>query len=197
MITALTAKGRAFLENNEILQKLYLDLIKECLQAELSSSPSVADSESDSFCTGHLDRHNCVYQLLSFMNPTCEMPELSDLLDGLFEDLIRRASPDELHQHLDKGKLYLCLLGRSTTFLIDKFCGIENRLRFQFSIQTDLAACPCGYLDQPQFVGPSAQICYSQSFVKDRTLAWQQLFFHSLDGNHILEKIVVSTEANY
>ena len=186
IITEITAKGRGFAENNEILQMLYIDLLEELL---LSARPRPSSTDPTTCVVPETAEGDAVYQLLSFMDPSLEMLRLSDHLEKLFEELIKRTTTKGTSMHLDKERLYSCLLGRSTTFLIDAFCRIENRIRFQSSLQPNATM----NFQTSQVLSPTAQICYSQSFVEDRKWAWQQLFFHSqLERNHFLENMVVS-----
>lgn len=97
--------------------------------------------------------------------------------------------------HLDKGTLYACLLGQSTTFLIEKFCRLENQMRFakeKLGELWSLTSLAEG-LGKPNLsAAPNIQVCYTQSFIEKREKAWNFLFFHALKGNHVLENVVVS-----
>lgn len=198
VVNDLTSKGKGFLKNNQLLQQLYLDVIGEQLKAldgqagetctyttQLNTEGSTQDSEAK--CC------KLIYQMLSYMNPTPEMLSLSERLDELFKDLINRINRHE-HSCLDKGTLYSCLLSQSTTYLIEKFCSIENQMRFLVEGHPKLPlsrSAVQGFGQQSLPVGSFVQVCYTQSFMETREGAWQYLFFHALEGNHILENIVV------
>lgn len=199
VINDLTSKGKAFLKNNQLLQQLYIDLIDEQLKT-LDSDASEADC-IDSAAVGtegstvDLAARQCkfIYQMLSYMNPSPEMVSLSKCLDDLFKNLITRTLNHQC-SCLDKGTIYSCLLSQPTTYLIEKFCYIENQMRFLVEGHPELKLSRTtlqGFNRQSALVDPFVQVCYAQSFMEDRKEAWQFLFFHALDGNHILENMVV------
>ena len=199
VVNDLTSKGKGFLKNNQLLQQVYVDLINEQLKALDSDAveaeciePAVVDTGESSVDS---DMKHCkfIYQMLSYMNPSPDMVSLSKHIDDLFKNLINRT---QIHKHsrLDKGMLYSCLLSQPTTYLIEKFCNIENQMRFYVEGHTELPLSRTtlqGFKQQAVAVSPFVQVCYSQSFMEDRREAWKFLFFHALDGNHILENIVV------
>ena len=199
VVNDLTSKGKGFLKNNQLLQQLYIDLINEQLKALDSDAVGADCIDSTAVDTGEstadsaVKRCKFIYQMLSYMNPGPEMLSLSKCLDDLFKNLISRTLNHE-PSCLDKGTLYSCLLSQSTTYLIEKFCYIENQMRFLVKGHPELPlsrTTPQGYKRQAVVVGPFVQVCFAQSFMEDRKEAWQFLFFHALDGNHILENIVV------
>ena len=207
VINDLTSKGKGFLKNNQLLQQLYLDLINEQL-IMLDSGAVDADHtdvttdattdatsvpEEDSPVMSTTERCKFIYQMLAYMDPTPEMLNLSKRLDHLFRDLINRTS-NHKHSCLDRGTLYSCFLSQSSTYLIEKFCCIENQMRFVVMDHPELPLSrptPQGFKRQVALGSPSVQVCYTQSFMEDRREAWKFLFFHALEGNHILENIVV------
>ena len=204
LISKLTGQNKHFLETNQNLQQLYLNCIaksldvldKECSysddgKATLSRSASRPESEESSTVFSKHKEH--VYHMLSLLNPTSEMTALSDALDKLFETLMKRTKiPGS--RCLDKGVLYSCLMQRQSTFLLSKFCDVENRLRLPVD----------GEFGNVQGVGkgvvgvrspvtcPIVHVCLFQSHVTDRSDAWKYLYFHSMNKNHILENIMVS-----
>ena len=203
VINDLTSKGKGFLKNNQLLQHLYLDLINEQLIAldsgavEGDRTDATTDAtsvpEEDSPVMSVTERCKCIYQMLAYMDPTPEMLNLSKRLDHLFRDLINRTS-NHKHSGLDRGTLYSCFLSQSSTYLIEKFCCIENHMQFVVKDHPELPLSrptPQGFKRQAALGSPSVQVCYTQSFMEDRREAWKFLFFHALEGNHILENIVV------
>lgn len=200
VIDDLTSKGNGFLKNNQLLQHLYLDIIDEELK-RLSKDiakihPSQPTPMSNEGNTADFIRRGSklIYQMLSYMKPTPEMLELSSRLDELFKNLINLINGNECC-HLDKGTLYACLLGQSTTFLIEKLCRLENQMRFaeeKLGELWSLRSLAEGLGQPNMFAGPKIQVCYTQSFIEKRQKAWNFLFFHALKGNHVLENVVVS-----
>lgn len=199
VVNDLTSKGKGFLKNNQLLQQLYVDLINEQLKAldsdvvEAECIDPAAVGTMESPVDSIKKRCKFIYQMLSYMNPSPEMVSLSKCIDDLFKSLINRTC---IHKHskLDKGMLYSCLLSQPATYLIEKFCYIENQMRFYVEGPPELPLSRTslqGFKQQAALVSPFVQVCYSQSFMEDRREAWKFLFFHALDGNHILENIVV------
>lgn len=200
VVNDLTHKGKGFLKNNQLLQQLYIDLIEEQLGVldssfamETNAAYSTPLSKEES--TGDSEAYPCkfIYQMLSYMNPSPEMNSLSQHLDELFQDLVNRTNRSD-HGCLDKGTVYSCLLSPPTTYLIDKFCSIENQMRFLAEGHPELPLprhAVQEFKQQGHSVGSFVQVCYAQSFMEDRKSAWQYLFFHALEGNHVLENIVV------
>ena len=191
VINDLTSKGKGFLKNNQLLQQLYLDLIKE--QLKLLDGDDVEfdlyDRE-ESMQDSKSKQCKFIYKMLSYMNPSSEMVSLSTQLDELFRNLINHTFND--HSCLDKGTLYSCLLSQPSTYLIEKFCRIENQMRFSVEGLTEVD--PSRFAMQgfkQQNISVACLLCYAQSFMKNRKDAWQYLYFHALEGYHVLENIVV------
>jgi len=199
VVNDLTSKGKGFLKNNQLLQELYVDLINDQLKALDSEAVDAGCIDQAAVGTGESPinsinkRCQFIYQMLSYMNPSPEMVSLSKGIDDLFKSLVHRTSVHK-RSKLDKGMLYSCLLSQPTTYLIEKFCYIENQMQFYVEGPPELPLSRTtlqGFKQQGALVGPFVQVCYSQSFMDDRKEAWKFLFFHALDGNHILENIVV------
>lgn len=200
VINDLTSKGKGFLKNNQLLQQLYLDLINEQLMALDSGAVEVDGTSTTSVPKDDMPvkcaTKECkfIYQMLSYMDPSPEMLSLSKCLDDLFRNLIIRSS-NERDTILDRGILYSCFLSQTSTYLMEKFCFIENQMRFAVNDRSEL---PLSRATLQRFKQPSAldgltvNICYAQSFMEDRREAWKFLFFHALNGNHILENMMVS-----
>lgn len=192
VINDLTSKGKGFLKNNQLLQQLYLDLIEEQLKA-LETHSAIPALLNTGETTGDSKAKQCkfIYHMLSYMNPSPEMIGLSKRLDGLFKNLINQTFRDD--SYLDKGTLYSCLLSQSSSYLIEKFCNIENQMRFSVEGLPEVplpGSAARGLKQQSISAGCFVEICYAQSFMENRKDAWQYLFFHALEGNHILENIV-------
>eukprot|EP00118_Oscarella_pearsei_P023927 m.293509 g.293509 ORF g.293509 m.293509 type:complete len:1273 (+) comp40739_c0_seq9:44-3862(+) len=102
---------------DQSLQRLYVDSIgEELLTASLAGS-SVNSPISN--------RTTKIYKMLALMDPTPDMVELD--LDELFSDLLAAASDCD-KKVVEKSRLYACLLGRETPFLIARFCQVEDHL---------------------------------------------------------------------
>ena len=199
VINDLTSKGKGFLKNNQLLQQLYLDVIDDQLKFLDSKNIVEMDSNSSFPISNEGNAEECmvqkskrIYQMLSYMKPTPEMLDLSSRLDELCKTLINLINGREC-SGLDKGTLYSCLLSQSSTYLIEKFCRIENQLRFSAEDHSELSSSRFQLegLRQIFTVGPAVQVCYTQSFMENRRNAWQYLFFHALVGNHVMENVVV------
>lgn len=199
VVNNLTSKGKGFLKNNQLLQQLYVDLINDQLKALDSEDVDADCIDPNAVSTGEspvdsvTKRCKFIYQMLSYMNPSSEIVSLSESIDDLFKSLINRTCIPKLSK-LDKGMLYSCLLNQPTTYLIEKFCFIENQMRFCIEGRPELPLSRTslqGFKQQATLVGPFVQVCYSQSFMENRKEAWKFLLFHALDENHILENIVV------
>ena len=195
VVNDLTSKGKGFLKNNQLLQQLYLNLIYERLQA-LDSYCAVEVQSTEETTDDFIARQRkFIYRMLGYMDPTSEMVELSDALDNLFKDLLHRTSLDGVSS-LNKGTLYFCFLGRSTTYLIEKFCSVENQMRFCVQSDPEIPMALSSVKESHQhacssFASTFVQVSYAQSFMEDRKEAWKYLYFHALEGNHILENMVV------
>lgn len=198
VINDLTSKGKGFLKNNQLLQQLYLDVIDEQLKALESDAVEMQSTYFTLLSTEENTRDfkckpsKIIYQMLSYMNPTPEMLSLSMHLDELFKNLINLINNGG-YSCLDKGTLYSCLLSQSNTYLIDKFCAIENKVRFIMESHHEMLwsrSAAQGFRQQKLSVGPAVQVCYTQSFIENRRDAWQHLFFHVMEGNHVLENVV-------
>lgn len=198
VINDLTSKGKGFLKNNQLLQQLYLDVIDDQLKFLDSKNIVEMDSNSSFPISNEGNAEECmvqkskrIYQMLSYMKPTPEMLDLSSRLDELCKTLINLINGREC-SGLDKGTLYSCLLSQSSTYLIEKFCRIENQLRFSAEDHSELSSSRFQLegLRQIFTVGPAVQVCYTQSFMENRRNAWQYLFFHALVGNHVMENVV-------
>ena len=202
VIVQLTGEGRLYLKNNQTLQSLYIEAIERHLEAVdvyiaskcVHGAPVTTTGDEFSLEALYEQEYSCVYDLLSLMDPTSEMLDLSPVLDQLFENLIKRTKLKK-HKHLDIGKLYNCFIGRTTTYLITKFSDVENRLRLPSSVGCGLdMQLPMGSSQRCReqiCLSPTVQISFFQSFTENRQEAWKLLFFHAMSGKHILENVVV------
>lgn len=183
IISQLNSKAKTFLENNQTLQELYISGIQQLL-GKLARCDARNTGKADLEIVDSMK--NQLYTMLSVMNPTPEMVSLLSPLESLFTSLIQHSKSLETPQ-LDIGNLYSSLLQRPTSFLLQNFCNVENNLRFNSDVEGNGALG--GSILLPN---QAAYVCLSQSNMKDRTEAMKFLFFHALNGNHVLENIVVS-----
>lgn len=190
VIMELTGEGRSYLKNNQMLQKLYIEAIEHQLKTVDNYggvNTASSDENVEALCR---QSHSCVYCLLAVMNPCSDMTDLSPILDQLFQDLLKRTRLKN-HKQLDISKLYNCLIGRKTTYLITKFFDVENSLRLGKGIGSCVGEQ--FYLKQSSAGAllPPVQITCHQSLIDDRQEAWKLLYFHGMNGNHVLENVVV------
>lgn len=145
------------------------------------SAPSLDSSMIDS-----TKKH--LYRMLSLLSPTPDMLSLSSPLQTLFENLCQQSKVSGLTT-LDIGSLYSCLLQRPTGLLIKKFCQVENRLRFPRE-ETENGEITSG----GRFSTYSVHVGLSKF---DAKKSMKCRFVYALDGNHVLENIVVSINNKY
>ena len=172
-----------------MLQSIYVDCIYEYLEAlnHLKSAESLeADSsydsqyESDHAPTGGMRGlyRECqrlvasVYDLLSLMDPKLEMTKLSEKINRLFLTLlkVRYVVTPEYTAAFESSRLYSCLLGRSTPFLINRFHKVEEYIRTNRTTEGGRTTETEG--------NPLEE--------------WRELFYEALyDNKHWLERVLV------
>lgn len=133
------------------------------------------------------DTKDQLYKLLSFMNPTADMIALISSLESLFKNLIQQCKLTGISQ-LQTGALYSSLLQRPTSFLLQSFCQVENKLLFSCD---ELLEDGEVFGGKYPLLSQAACVCLAQCNITKRTEALKFLFFHALNRNHILENIVV------
>ena len=146
LISSLTApESPTYLANNEALQLLYVNAIHESLEAilQLKLPPEPFETDSDSqyesdhtLTTGRQSvTKECqrltslVYQLLSLMDPQPNMTHV--LIDKLFVLLLKIDHKLGGNQSIrfDVSRIYACLVGRSTPYLIQRLHEVEEYVR--------------------------------------------------------------------
>ena len=192
LIECLTVDEPEYLSNNEALQSIYVDCVYECLEtlnqlksAEPFETDSSYDSqyESDHTPTGGVGSlyRECqrlvatVYSLLSLMDPRPEMTKLSKKIDRVFLTLLKvqYVVTPELTAAFESSRLYSCLLGRSTPFLINRLYGVEEYIRTNKTAE-----------------GGGATGKEGNALEK-----WRELFYEALyDNKHWLESMLVRLE---
>ena len=181
VIYKLTCKtDNDLLANNQALQGLFL----KCVEGSLNSLvPSSEGMQSDFFESENEAKYQqcqeLIYNLLSLMDPTPEMTELE--LDRVFLRLLELTVDVGLSQPItlfDSKKIYSCLLGRKTNYLIMQFQRVEEFVRKK----------------QSQFKLLSNEEEHSGVTVRrvgDKE-KWRFLFFETLYNNrHMLEHVLV------
>lgn len=199
LITSLTVRGRlAYLAINEALQMIYLDIINETLEslaqarvAETSGHDSSYDSQYESDHPSSKTREGLVkdcekkvsfvYTLLSLIDPSNEMGRITNRLDRIFHTLLKSSFKIGGCAALkfDSGRIYACLLGRSSPFLINRLHGVEEYLRMNQGSDYNEAA-----------VGDSKS---RDGEIPPRSIhhEWNERFYQALyDHKHLLESVI-------
>ena len=202
LIQSLTAKespSPAYLSNNEALQLLYVDAIHETLEAiltlklpsEVPETDSDSQYESDHTLTSVNQGRKSVtkecqrlmtlvYDLLSLMDPRADMGRV--LVDKLFVFLLKmnhQLGPDKFIR-FDVSKIYSCLVGRSTPYLVRRLHEVEEYVRVKASSVGGGAAEKSGAW--------SLKLLGQTEGPQD----WRALFFHVYhDHKHFLECVLV------
>ena len=205
LIQALTVPANPhYLSNNQLLQNAYVDCIRECLEslAAISSrdefeTDSSYDSqyESDHASGGGVSSAhrecerliNSVYSLLALIDPVPEMSKLVKKLDSVFHSLLLSefsVSPELPSLRFETGRIYSCLLGRSSSFLVNRLQEVEEYLRMKSSAESTAES-----QSVEQGRGGKALSLRSLSSKEE----WRDHFYEAIfDHKHILENVLVS-----
>ena len=143
--------------------------------------PDFLESESQAkFQQQYVD---LTYDLLALMDPTAEMKELK--LDQVFLRLLELSIDTGQSVTLfDSKKIYSCLLGRSTNYLIVEFQRVEEFMRKNQPKQLQLKNLSNG--DGNNNDG----VAFRRIGEKEK---WRYLFFETLyNKQHMLEHVLVS-----
>ena len=168
------------LVNNQALQGLFLKCIEGSLNSLVPSSegtqPDFLESENEA---KYQQTQELIYDLLSLMDPAPEMTELE--LDRVFLRLLELTVDVGLSQPIalfDSKKIYSCLLGRNTIYLIVQFQRVEEFVRkkqLQFKLLSN----------------GEEQTGVAVKRVGDKE-KWRFLFFDTLyNHRHMLEHVLV------
>ena len=200
LIKSMTVENDTnYLSNNEALQSTYvngimdcLDMLKQMKAPENLETDSSYDSqyESDHATSGVRNTYKqCenliakVYDLLALVDPSPQMSRLEKKIDRVFLDLLRSTyviSP-ECTVAFEIGRIYSCLLGRPTPFLINRLHEVEEYLRINQATEEGVAS------------GGLKMRVSERSDSEE----WRELFYEALyDKKHPLESVVVRVE-NY
>ena len=201
LIRSLTVPNPAYLINNEALQLLYVEAINECLEAILQLKlPEGIETDSDSqYESDHTSTNtnqgrqnmtkecqrltDLVYDLLSLMDPQPDMSRVS--VDKLFVYLLelRHRIGPEKSVSFDASKIYSCLLGRSSPYLLKRLHDAEEYVRIREANGSTSAG--------EKRVATSA---WSMEMLKRTSTPqdWRALFYHTHhDHKHFLECVLV------
>ena len=202
LISSLTVPDNStYLINNESLQLLYVEAINETLEAILQLKlPEGMETDSDSqyesdhtLTTMNRGRQsvtkechrltNLVYDLLSLMNPKPNMSRVS--VDKLFVYLLelRHELGPEKPIQFHPSKIYSCLLGRSSPYLLKRLHDVEEYVRRKETNGANGA--------DEKHAGSSS---WSLRLLKktSTTQDWRGLFYHTHhDHKHFLECVLV------
>ena len=197
LIQSLTAPDRhTNLVNNEALQLLYVEAIYESLEAILQLKlPEAIETDSDSqyesdhtWTTTNQGQQNVtkecqrltnlVYDLLSLMDPKPDMTRVA--VDKLFVYLLEldhTLVPDRSIR-FEPSKIYACLLGRSSPYLLKRLQEVEEYVR-------------TGGINRSADEKTSG---WSLKLLREMStsLDWRGLFYHAYhDRKHFLECVLV------
>ena len=198
LIRSLTVPDSpARLANNEALQLLFMEAIRESLEAILQLKlPEALETDSDSqyesdhtwttaanqgrqSVTKECQRlTTLVYDLLSLMDPGADMGRVS--VDKLFVHLLEfshRLGPDKTVR-FEASKIYSCLLGRGCPYLVKRLHEAEEYVRSK----------------EARSSGGVKSSEWSLKVVRETSssLDWRALFYHAYhDHKHFLESVLV------
>jgi len=174
--------------NNQELQGLFL----KCIDGSLSSllEPNEGSHYEQLESEGHAELQQgyikLTYSLLSLMDPSADMTDLE--LDRVFLRILELSGDVELNQpgiFFDSKKIYSCLLGRKTNFLISRFQIVEEFKRKNQQRQQ---------LQHPMITDEEDEniVVHLKVIEKEK---WRILFFETLHNNqHMLEHVLVSVK---
>ena len=210
LITSLMIPtGSTYLANNEALQMIYIECINETLEglsqakvSEIADNDSSYDSQYESDHPSS-ETHKglfkeCekkvafVYTLLSLIDPSNEMTRITNRLDRIFHTLLKttfKIGPGT-SLRFKTGKVYACLLGRSSPLLINRLHEVEEYLRMNRGFDhheeegdTSPTAMSVhdGHPQHPRHKeAPSLQ-----------EIEWKERFYQALyDHKHLLESVI-------
>ena len=188
-----------YLANNEALQSIYIDCITENLEmlSQLKSPESLeTDSsydsqyESDHATSGMQSVYKqcekiftTIYDLLSLVDPSPKMLKLAKKIDKLFHLLLRSkySIGPERTIVFESGRIYSCLLGRSTPFLINRLHEVEEYLRTNWAAEEGVASR-----------GLETRVLETRRSDRSDSEEWRGLFYEALyNKRHPLESIMV------
>ena len=210
LITSLMVpSGSTYLANNEALQMIFVECINEALEGLSQAKVSkIADNDS-SYDSQYESDHpssethkgvfkECekkvafVYTLLSLIDPSNEMTRITNRLDRIFHTLLKttfKIGPG-ISLRFETGKVYACLLGRSSPLLINRLHEVEEYLRMNRGFDqheeegdtspTTISVCD-GHPHHPRHKeAPSLQ-----------EIEWKERFYQALyDHKHLLESVI-------
>ena len=198
LIKSMTVENdTSYLYNNEALQSIYVNGIMECLDMlkqmkapENLETDSSYDSqyESDHATSGMQNTYkqcgklvNKVYDLLALVDPSPLMSRLEKKIDRVFLDLLQSKydiSP-ECTIVFEIGRIYSCLLGRPTPFLINRLHEVEEYVR----------------TNQATEEGVANKELKRRVSERSGSEEWRELFYEALyDKKHPLESVVVRVQ---
>ena len=170
-----------------------LDVLSQAKVSQTSGNDSSYDSQYESDHSSSMTQDGLfkecakkvafVYTLLSLIDPTNEMSRTTNKLDRIFHTLLRssfKVGPG-LTVRFETGRIYACLLGRSSPLLINRLHEIEEYLRMNrgFDHEEDSAVISEG---TPHHREKDASSVH---------LEWKERFYQALlDHKHLLEKVI-------
>ena len=205
------------MSNNESLQFVYLDCLVECLDAldslkcvtEKPGNDSDSQYESDHASSGGGVRQNAeaceramgmVYTLLSMVDGSVEMMRLTKRVETIFHTLLKaeyNIGSGGPPVKFDVGRVYGCLLGRPTPFLISRLQEVEEYLRLNAVCESSVVASPGArhthtrLLDVNKEVGAAVGGRSPSPLGEVLREEWRNRFYSALfDHKHLLEMVL-------
>ena len=177
---------------------VYLDCISETLEGIAQAKVAERDEGDSSYDSQYESDHptsktkeglikecekkiSFVYTLLSLIDPTNEMSRLTNRLDRMFHTLLKSSFKvgEDVAVKFDSSRIYACLLGRSSPFLINRLHDVEEYLRMNKGMDYEEAAIDDGKSHR----GEKASLSIQQE--------WNERFYQALyDHRHLLENVI-------
>ena len=195
---------------------IYVECINETLEALAQTKVSETADNDSSYDSQYESDHpssetrkgvfkECekkvtyVYTLLSLIDPSNEMTRITNRLDRLFHTLLKttfKTGPG-VSLRFDTGKVYACLLGRSSPLLINRLHEVEEYLRMNRSTfdqheeegDTSSSTTPTATTDV-HHDGHSHHPSRKES-PSLQEIEWKERFYEALyDHKHLLEGVI-------
>ena len=220
-VSVTTSSSQQYLSNNESLQFVYLDCIDECLDVlksleggKIPENDSDSQYESDQALspqsgtsgprltgTQHEKVMSMVYSLLSLIDGGPEMTRLTKKIDTLFHTLLQTSYTVSagLDIKFDVGRIYGCLLGRQSTFLLSRLQEVEEFLWLNTSSEQTVTSLtsPAGWRGTAQLSGieemnreggGATGLGATPTCSEATRVEWRNRFYSALlDHRHFLE----------
>ena len=212
LITSLMVpSGSAYLANNEALQVIYIECINETLEGLAQTKVSEIVDHDSSYDSQYESDHpssethkgvfkECekkvafVYTLLSLIDPSNEMTRITNRLDRIFHTLLKttfKVGPG-VSLRFEIGKVYACLLGRSSPLLINRLHEVEEYLRMNRSFdQREEEGGTPSPTTAPGVHDSHPHHPRHKEAPSLQEMEWKERFYQALyDHKHLLEGVI-------